>query len=105
MHQTPRTEPMPSRRKQPATNEPCGSGQSAASLAADKAAQPRLLAAAAARKAIAKDKKSSTPSKKLLDLKSLVSSASPASSTSKKAYKDDKAVFTLVKARATRRVT
>ena len=50
-HQTPLHQtPMPARRKQLVAEEPCGSSQSAASLAADKAAQPRLFAAAAARR-------------------------------------------------------
>ena len=93
---------MPSRRKQP--QEPCGSGQSSASLAADKAAQPRLLASAAARKAgsptfkstIAKKPKST--GKKLIDLSKLVSPSTSASSSKDKTYKVQKAVFSLVRA-------
>ena len=41
--------PARSRRSQTATEEPCGSGQSRDSIEKDKAAQPALLAAAAAR--------------------------------------------------------
>ena len=41
---------MVNARKQPVVEEPCGSGQSPASAAKDKRAQPRLLAAAASRK-------------------------------------------------------
>ena len=42
---------MPSRSSKKPAEEPCASGQSRASLNKDKAAQPRLFAAAAARKA------------------------------------------------------
>ena len=97
---------MPARRKQPvapAPEEPCGSGQSASSLARDKAAQPRLLAAAAARKAgvgspakIIGTKAIDKHGKKLIDLSSLRSPSSSASSS--KAHKVAKAVFSLVKA-------
>ena len=97
---TPQCHPVP--RKQP--QEPCGSGQSSASLAADKAAQPRLLASAAARKAgsptfkrtIAKKQKST--SKKLSDLSKLVSPSTSASLSKDKTYKVQKAVFSLVRA-------
>ena len=103
-HQTPLHQtPMPTRRKQLVAEEPCGSGQSAASLAADKAAQSRLFAAAAARKGISKNKKSSNERLRLLDLKSLVtsspSSAAPSSTSSSTPRKGDKAVFTLMKAK------
>ena len=68
--------PPRSSRKQPVPEEPCGSGQSPASLAADKRAQPRLLADAAARKAGSPAPKTiaKKTNKKLLDLSTLVSS-------------------------------
>ena len=64
--------------------------------------QPRLLAAAAARKAgspVAKTIKKAKTDKKVLDLSLLISPTSSASSSSKSGYKESKAVFTLVKAK------
>ena len=90
---------MPARRKQLVAEEPCGSSQSAASLAADKAAQPRLFAAAAARKGISKNNKSSKERMRLLDFKSLVTSSPSSAAPSSTPRKGDKAVFTLMKAK------
>ena len=75
---------------------------SSEALTKDKADQPRLLAAAAARKAgssVPKTIEKAKTGKKLIDLSSLRSPSSSASSSSKSGYKDSKAVFTLVKAK------
>ena len=94
---------MPSRRKEPVRAEsPVGSGMSPEALANDKARQPRLLAAAAARKRVspvAKTIKKAKTGKKVIDLSSLISPTSSASSSSKSGYKEAHAVFTLVKAK------
>ena len=94
---------MPSHRKQPVRAEsPVGSGMSSEALAKDKAKQPRLLAAAAARKrvsAVPTTIKKTKTGKKVLDLSSLMSPTSSASSSSKSGYKESKAVFTLAKAK------
>jgi len=94
---------MPSRRKEPVRAEsPVGSGMSPEALANDKARQPRLLAAAAARKRVspvAKTIQKAKTGKKVIDLSSLISPTSSASSSSKSGYKEAHAVFTLVKAK------
>ena len=98
---------MPSRRKEPVRAEsPVGSGMSPEALANDKARQPRLLAAAAARKRVspvAKTIQKAKTGKKMIDLSSLMSPTSSASSSSgsssKSGYKEAHAVFTLVKAK------
>ena len=93
---------MPARRSKRVATPPLGSEQTAASFEKDKAAQPALLAAAAAgkRKAnlatpIAKKPK---PGNKLLDLKTLVSPTGAGSTSSTSSKKISKAVFSLVKA-------
>ena len=92
-----------SSRKQPVPEEPCGSGQSPASLPADERAQPRLLAAAAARKAGLPAPKTiaKKTGKKLLDLSTLVSPTGAKTSKQMKvaANKASSAVFTLIKAK------
>ena len=94
---------MPSRRKEPVRAEsPVGSGMSPEALANDKARQPRLLAAAAVRKRVspvAKTIQKAKTGKKVIDLSSLISPTSSASSSSKSGYKEAHAVFTLVKAK------
>ena len=94
---------MPSRRKEPVRAEsPVGSGMSPEALANNKARQPRLLAAAAARKRVspvAKTIQKAKTGKKVIDLSSLISPTSSASSSSKSGYKEAHAVFTLVKAK------
>ena len=98
---------MPSRtasRKQPTVpDEPCGSGQSPASPAADKRAQPCLLADAAARKAGSPAPKTiaKKSGKKLIDLSTIVSPTGAGTSKQMKvaANKASSAVFTLIKAK------
>ena len=96
---------MPARRSKKVVNEePLGSAQSRASFEKDKAAQPALLAAAAASKKKATGKlttpiaKKPKPGKKLLDLKSLVSSSGAGASYTPNANKISTAMFKLVKA-------
>jgi hypothetical protein len=83
----------------PVRDEPCGSGQSQASLERDRAAQPRLLAAAGKGKGKARAHLSTPIRKRKNDFFKFKSSVPGSSSSSSKSSKNPSAMFDIVKAK------